>query len=60
MQRQHIRFLILVIILLLVIGFILFWSDCKMNEVDQQMPVIGCSDFFSSRVLLAHDSNSLV
>ncbi len=41
MQRQRTRILILTIIIILVIYFILFQSDKMMQELDQQMPLIG-------------------
>ena len=43
MQGQYKRLLILIIILLMIICFILLRSDSMMQELDQQMPVIGCT-----------------
>jgi hypothetical protein len=40
-QRQHIRLLILIIILIAAICFILLLADARLEEIDQQMPVIG-------------------
>lgn len=45
-NRFYLRFLILAIIIVLLIGSILIWADHLMSKMDQQMPVVGCIPSF--------------